>query len=1556
MLKPALLLLLFFLLPFVSFTQKKGLNSCGQKEVMLDFYKKYPHYKSLNDQIENILAKRNRDIRKGLLRPQSPAAVVTLPVVVHIIHNNGAENISDAQIFTGIQHLNEAFANSGYYDPSDGVNTQIQFCLAQRDPFNNPTNGITRNVSSYTNMGGASYYSDDLSVKNINRWDPYCYINIWLVNSIPGSVVGYAYMPSAHGTSVDGIIEEAAYFGSSNANDVVIAHEMGHYLGLYHTFEGSCTNNDCTTDGDRVCDTPPDQSTAGIACGSTVNSCTTDALSGFSTDQPDLTQDYMDYGNLACMKLFTQGQADRMNYFIQNVRQSLLNCKSCLSPCPAPVAADFTVPAGAIKTGLSYTFTNSSTNASTYEWYVNGVLKSTAANFVYTFPSVGNYTVKLIAKSGSSLCVDAVKTVDVNVICGVNAGFTKSATIQPAGTNINFTNSSTGANSYEWYVNDILQTTTTNFSYTSSSAGTYIIKLIAKSSTALCQNEMIDTVRFTCSVTADFSPLNSSTIINTPITFSSNSTGATTYQWKVNGTVVSTASTLSYTFTSTGVYSIQLVAGNGTCTDTKYGLMYVTDKCGNGQYLFQNSYGAGLVSGTNDTRATADGGCVLAGRVVPLGSLNNYYGMVLKLDGGGNIQWLNSYSNINNSYFEKIKQTADGGYIVIGYTSSGITSTGKVFILKLAATGVIQWSREVTIGSAAASRGTDIIESADGNFYFTGYTQAIGSNTSYDVVAGKLDAFGNIVWLNSYDARLSEKAIALAEDRTTLIICGSATGQTKDGFLLNVAKSDGAFSWAKRYLSGDDFFNGISTANNGYYVNGTRSANPGGVITDHVYLKTDFNGNTTYSKYVQPFGAGKAIGWSALFNKTNGNIVGVTTCEFGGAYFDFTLQELDLTSGIVWTKKYNKTGVWMSSLDRAADDGIFMSGASAETSGAPLQTNVMRLDAKGNGGSCPSENIQQQLFSIDYTVLNADFTAKALQPLVVNSSKLSAVDATVATSCSYVQCDSIPLPIDSCAADSCNRLTIAGADSICSLKNLVTYRIQKNDSCTSKAQWVLDSSFVKIITQTDSSITIQFLKAGNTNIIAKLKGICKSISDTVKVNIQQSRDSLNLGPDIQLCSLSTLKLSAGSGFKSYLWSDGSVDSVLTVYVPGQYAVTVEDFCGNKYADTINITQAPVIPFDLGPDQTKCAADTIILKAPGAYLKYTWSPNYNINTTNGNTVKLWPVKDTSYIVVAEVAKGCTVIDSIRIKIQQPLKLNIGNDTSFCKGGAAVFKVPNGFTNYVWQDGSVSQIFTATQQGSYFVTAKDANGCVVKDTAAVINIYPLPMVSLGSDLAICQNQSYRFDAGPGFVKYLWQDNSSNQTFTANAPGTYWVQVTDMHTCKNADTVLITGYKPQPQHFIDSIAAVCFGKNITLTAVGNWPAYLWSTGAITSAIDVNAAGTYWLQVTDTNGCKAKENIKVTAENCVNSIYFPNAFTPNNDSRNDTYKPIINGVITKIQFTIYDRYGNKVFETNDPAKGWDGNYKGKAQGNIGFVWYCVYQFAGSSERTKKGTVVLIR
>ena len=1451
---------------------------------MEHFYATHPQYKSINEQVERQLAERNRAIQSGLLKVQKTTAIVTLPVVVHIIHNNGAENISDLQVLQGIQHLNEAYANSGYYDPSDGVNTNIQFCMAQRDPSNNATNGITRDVSPYTVMGGADYYSDDQNVKNINRWNPLCYINIWLVKSIPTSVVGYAYLPSAHGSSVDGIIIEAGYFGSSYPNDVVVAHEMGHYLGLYHTFEGGCTNNDCTSDGDKVCDTPPDQSTAGISCTSSANSCTTDVLSGFATDQNDLTQDYMDYGNFNCMKVFTQGQADRMNWFIQNVRESLLACKSCMNPCPALVTASFTSPAAPFIAGINYIFINTSVNAASYEWYVNNVLQSTSANFNYTFPAVGTYTIKLIAKSGNVLCDDATQNITINAICGVAAGFTKSAATVAAGTNINFTNSSVGADSYEWSVNGAVIATSVNFVYTSSIAGDFIIKLKAKNSVANCEQEYSDTVHYTCSVNTDFTISNSATLINTAVTFTSTGTGETSYQWLINGVAAGSGPSLTYTFTAVGAYSIQLITGNGVCFASKNAAEYVTDKCGNAQYFFQKNYAAGVNSGSQNIQPTADGGIVSAQSVITDGGNTN--ASILKLDAAGNTQWMYIYGYTRTNLFKKIKTTADGGYIAIGATEApGNQGATETYIVKTNATGAVSWSNVIYLPNVFSNYGNDIIESADGNYYFTGTQEMPAVTGSTDVIAGKIDGSGNLIWLFMYDSHSSETGNGIAEDNNHLIICGNKFAEQAYGFLLQLNKSDGSIVWANTYQSANENFLDIQVLPDGYYVNALRQPGTALLYTDHVYLKTDFNGKLSYSKYIQPFGAAETIQWASSLVKPNGNIISQTSAEFGGAYVDFLIQEVNPLTGIAWSKKYNSPNTWLRSLIMGADKSIWAGGVSVQSTAPAVQTYIIKSDSIGNTGNCPSVNAPSQLLTADFISATVDFTAKKMQPQVSRDDISMEVPVTTNSICQYVKCDSVALPVDTCKL--CDSIHLTGVDTICSFANAITYSVTRSPGCPAIPVWHLsDSTYGTINTFNDSTIIITFKKTGPIKLYSSIYTSCKILNDSLNITIFSSPASINLGPDVQLCTFSTLKLSAGAGFRSYLWNDGSVDSTLTAFNPGQYFVTATDYCGSQYRDTINLSLAPVIPFDLGPDLQKCNNDTLTINAPGSFSKYTWAANYNINTVTGSSIKVWPSMDTTYTVVAEIYPGCTVVDTIRIKVNQSLPIHIGNDTSLCKGDSVLLQAQAGFNNYEWQDGSAGTNYIATQQGLYWLHATAANGCISKDTVAIKAVYPLP----------------------------------------------------------AD-------------FLPSATTICDGKNLELKAIGNWPAYLWFDNSTGSSVTVNSTGSYWLQVTSADGCIGKDTIVVSSStDCITGIYFPNAFTPDNNGNNDNWKPIVHGDLLKYRLDIYNRFGEKVFETTDYKKAWDGIFKGRRQPPDTFVWYCIYQFAGAAAKMEKGPLVLVR
>ncbi|MCB9047951.1 MAG: gliding motility-associated C-terminal domain-containing protein [Lewinellaceae bacterium] len=423
---------------------------------------------------------------------RGPLVQHTLPVVVHIIHNGGSENISDGQAADAIQHLNDAFANVGYYNPATGVDTEIAFCLARRTPQGEATTGINRVQSALTNLNNST---DDLAMKALSRWDPTRYINVWVVNEICSNngcgVAGYAYLPGAHGQPYDGIVLEAAYMGSNPTASTVLVHEMGHYLGLYHTFEGGCPNDDCRQQGDRICDTPPDNTTARPPCSSETNSCSSDeddpsvnnpfrsVAQGGLGDQPDMKENYMDYSRFECYDRFTQGQKDRMLNVVENIRSSLLNAPGCIDPCPAPIAVGFSASALSVPIGTMVNFTNTSANADSYEWAIDGTPFSTTANASYTFNAEGNFQVTLTAFSNQSNCLPADSTLTIEVFCPVVAGFTGGDTTVLAGASVTFNNTSSNATSYTWLVNGTAVSSSPDFTLNTTEAGLYNVCLTA---------------------------------------------------------------------------------------------------------------------------------------------------------------------------------------------------------------------------------------------------------------------------------------------------------------------------------------------------------------------------------------------------------------------------------------------------------------------------------------------------------------------------------------------------------------------------------------------------------------------------------------------------------------------------------------------------------------------------------------------------------------------------------------------------------------------------------------------------------------------------------------------------------------------------------------------------------------------------------------------------------------------------------------------------------------------------------------------------------------------
>ncbi|MEM6263328.1 MAG: gliding motility-associated C-terminal domain-containing protein [Bacteroidota bacterium] len=439
----------------------------------------------------------------------APAArqVYIVPTVIHLVHSNGSANITDAQVRAAIDALNDGLRNRGMFNPATGVDVEIELCLAQRDPQGNSTNGITRTNSPLSQL---VMEPQDTLLKDLIRWDPTQYLNIWVVNSItsqasgPG-VASYAYYPSAHGSRADGIVGEVGFFTNQRADISVFVQEVGHYFGLFQTFQGGCANNNCLTDGDRVCDTPPDGSTNAVPCTASSNTCQTDeddantrnpfrstALGGLG-DQPDMINNYMDRGDPACKDAFTLGQKDRMVLALTTERASLLQSPGCLTPCSTPVQSSFTVnplpPSVGNTVQLQF---NGTGTVTAYEWTVDGNPIGTGQSVNYTFSQAGTFLITLKVTGTTPNCFDIFSDT-LEVFCDPRAEINGWLPFIHPGDVLRLTTQGAPGSTYRWLVNGTSVASGTFYNYNPFQADSVIIQLVADN--GICRDTTTRLVR-----------------------------------------------------------------------------------------------------------------------------------------------------------------------------------------------------------------------------------------------------------------------------------------------------------------------------------------------------------------------------------------------------------------------------------------------------------------------------------------------------------------------------------------------------------------------------------------------------------------------------------------------------------------------------------------------------------------------------------------------------------------------------------------------------------------------------------------------------------------------------------------------------------------------------------------------------------------------------------------------------------------------------------------------------------------------------------------------------
>ncbi len=472
-------------------------------------------------------------------RLKSNAPLRTIPVVFHLLEST--PTYTDDDVKNAVASLNNAFSHSNnnpngqdFSQGNIGVDTRIEFCLAQRAPDGGLTNGIVRWTTDYENF---DQDLEDAKLKTQGQWDPRYYLNIWIVARIDAELnasytgrtwwtrtrpAGYSGGPGgivSVDARVDGVI--AAGMGPG-----LLAHEIGHYMSLAHTFSESCANGNCLVDGDQVCDTPPDVIQNSGECNRADNSCDTDTLSNYSNgnfpmDVPDMVTNFMDYSS--CPHDFTQGQADKMLFTIDNYRINLAveapsNNDACIRPCGEDINISFDISERYPEPNVAIDFTSTGLAVDTYEWYIDTLgdpgsdytitwekgytpanpLLGTAANLQFTFTDPGKYRVYLKAwNSATPDCYTSYSRV-VRVTCGgIDARFFPDKRIIASKLtraklldSVLFKNRSVNADSFEWIVEHEpydgmlpaqpeFRSDSTDLNYVFTEPGDYRITLIA---------------------------------------------------------------------------------------------------------------------------------------------------------------------------------------------------------------------------------------------------------------------------------------------------------------------------------------------------------------------------------------------------------------------------------------------------------------------------------------------------------------------------------------------------------------------------------------------------------------------------------------------------------------------------------------------------------------------------------------------------------------------------------------------------------------------------------------------------------------------------------------------------------------------------------------------------------------------------------------------------------------------------------------------------------------------------------------------------------------------
>ncbi|MBL4560527.1 MAG: gliding motility-associated C-terminal domain-containing protein [Labilibaculum sp.] len=427
---------------------------------------------------------------------------------------------------------------------------------------------------------------------------------------------------------------------------------------------------------------------------------------------------------------------------------------------------------------------------------------------------------------------------------------------------------------------------------------------------------------------------------------------------------------------------------------------------------------------------------------------------------------------------------------------------------------------------------------------------------------------------------------------------------------------------------------------------------------------------------------------------------------------------------------------------------------------------------------------------------------------------------------------------------------------------------------------------------------------------------------------------------------------------SYLWSDGSTDSELSILESGSYSVTLTSSNGCSSTKSF-ATKMKSELFEINlPEIIQMCGNQKMSLEPNLSIdqeyRFLWKNNSTDSSINIDQAGDYWVKITDPDGFQKTAYTQVIYHPNPI-------IDLGTDITLWDGETAILDAGNENAEFIWNTGENTQRISVNSGGVFVVEISDEYNCTNKDSLYVHHRKGEKFgLFLGEDHSICSGDSVLInpiiEGNPTLpLHYNWLGLGSSSTeMYLKEDGRYCLEVTDANGNTESDYLDIN-LLSTPKIDLGQDFETYPNKKIVLDAGTPNCFYKWVTGDITQKISVQTEGRYWVEVTTDSNCTASDTINIGFLENYPYVGLPKAFSPNGDGHND--KLFVRGEdVKEVNLSIYNRLGHKLFETTNINNGWDGFFKGQLQDIDVYVYVLEVTFLDGKTIMKKGNVALLR